>query len=51
MHCKSTRSDMDDVSEESFSSGFGLRIGGLGCELGTTEDVTGSGVANTFEEV
>jgi hypothetical protein len=34
-------SDMGDVSKNSFSSGFGFGIGGLGCELGTTEDVIG----------
>ena len=41
MYSKPTSSDIGNVSKKSVSWLFGFGMGGLGCELGTTEDVTG----------
>ena len=41
MYCKSATLNMANVSKRSFSLGAGVGIGGLGCELGTTDGVIG----------
>ena len=41
MYWKPATLNMADVSKKSFSSGAGVGIGGLGCELGTMDGVIG----------